>query len=202
MEDATEVLAPATDAQPANPNPAASPPANPSVDSAQPPPVVPKADRAGAQRRLMHDLKVAQGDESVIAGPVDDNLFSWAATITGPVDSPWDGGIFNLTMDFSDEYPNVPPKVKFLSKVFHPNVYVDGNICLDILRTQWSPTYDVCGLLVSIQSLLADPNPNSAANPEAAELHKNNRPAYERRVKQLVDLSLQEADALCDDDDA
>ena len=166
------------------------------------PPVVPKPDPVAAQRRLMHDLKVAQADDSIIAGPEEDNLFRWHATITGPVDSPWDGGIFNLVMEFSDEYPNVPPKVKFLSQVFHPNVYVDGNICLDILKTQWSPTYDVCGLLISIQSLLADPNPNSAANPEAAELHKNNRPMYEARVRQLVEKSLAEADAMVDDEDA
>ena len=153
----------------------------------------------------MNDLKMAQQDESVIAGPVnEDDLFHWRATITGPEDTAWDGAILHLSLDFSDEYPQVPPNVKFITKgVFHPNVYTDGNICLDILKTQWSPSYDVCALLVSIQSLLADPNPASAANTEAAELHTNNRILYEQRVRAVAERSLREAEeaAAAGDDD-
>lgn len=63
-------------------------------------------------------------------------------------------------------------QVKFQTKVFHPNVYADGSICLDILQNKWSPIYDVAGLLTSIQSLLSDPNPNSPANQEAARLFR------------------------------
>jgi hypothetical protein len=61
--------------------------------------------------------------------------------------------------------------VKFESKMFHPNIYNDGGICLDILQNQWSPIYDVSAILTSIQSLLCDPNPNSPANSEAARLY-------------------------------
>ena len=63
-------------------------------------------------------------------------------------------GTFKLTMEFSEEYPNKPPVVKFLSKMFHPNIYADGGICLDILQNRWSPTYDVSAILTSIQSLV------------------------------------------------
>ena len=58
---------------------------------------------------------------------------SWDAVIFGPDDTPWDGGSFRLTMDFSEDYPNKPPSVKFKTAIFHPNVYADGSICLDIL---------------------------------------------------------------------
>ena len=81
--------------------------------------------------------------------------------------------------------------MKFVSKIFHPNVYNDGRICLDILQNQWSPIYDVWAILTSIRSLLADPNPNSPANSEAASIYNNNKIEYERRVKQIDDRSLE-----------
>ena len=60
-------------------------------------------------------------------------MFLWEAIIFGPEDTIWDGGIFKLALEFSDDYPNKPPKVKFLTNMFHPNIYKDGSICLDIL---------------------------------------------------------------------
>lgn len=134
-------------------------------------------------------------------------MMVWQAVIFGPDDTPWEGGTFNLLMEFSEDYPNKPPKVRFVSKVYHPNgacgrgraggpaawrrgsrpdvvdlacprcrpraVYVDGNICLDLLQSQWSPIYDVGSVLTSIQSLLCDPNPASPANAEAAALFQS-----------------------------
>lgn len=71
--------------------------------------------------------------------------------------------------------------------MFHPNVYADGSICLDILQNRWSPTYDVAAILTSIQSLLDEPNPNSPANSLAAQLYQENRREYEKRVQQIVE---------------
>lgn len=99
--------------------------------------------------------------------------------------------MFELKLTFTEEYPTKPPKVAFVSKLFHPNVYNDGRICLDILQNQWSPIYDVWAILTSIRSLLGDPNPNSPANGEAANIYNSNKNEYERRVKQIVDLSLE-----------
>ena len=99
-------------------------------------------------------------------------------------------GTFKLTLDFSEEYPNRPPTVKFASPIFHPNVYADGGICLDILQNQWTPIYDVSAVLTSVQSLLADPNPASPANSEAARLFGEDRREYNRRVRAVVDASM------------
>lgn len=71
--------------------------------------------------------------------------------IFGPHDTPFEDGTFKLTIEFTEEYPNKPPTVRFVSKMFHPNVYADGGICLDILQNRWSPTYDVSAILTSIQ---------------------------------------------------
>ena len=91
-----------------------------------------------------------------------------------------------MFLEFSDEYPYKPPKVKFLTKMFHPNIYNDGSICLDILQNMWSPVYDISSILTSIQSLLCDPNPLSPANNEAAELFAKNPKEYELRMDMLA----------------
>lgn len=111
-----------------------------------------------------------------------------------PEDTPWEGGTFRLTVEFSEEFPNKAPQVKFLTRMFHPNsefylVYNDGTICLDILQNQWSPIYDVQAILTSIQSLLCDPNPNSPANSEAARIYNENTREYNRRVREVVEDS-------------
>ena len=98
-------------------------------------------------------------------------------------------GTFKLTLEFTEEYPNRPPLVKFVSKMYHPNIYADGGICLDILQKAWSPIYDVAAVLTSVQSLLSDPNPDSPANAEAARLYGEDRREYNRRVKEVVERS-------------
>jgi len=144
-----------------------------------------------AKRRLIQDFKRMQKEPptGISAAPQDNNILSWSAVIFGPDDTPWDGGTFKLTLTFTEDYPNKPPVVKFVSTLFHPNVYTDGSICLDILQNQWSPIYDISAILTSIQSLLCDPNPNSPANSEAARLFAENRREYYKRVKEVVEAS-------------
>lgn len=76
---------------------------------------------------------------------------TWNAVIIGPADTPFEDGTFRLVMHFEEQYPNKPPSVKFISQMFHPNVYATGELCLDILQNRWSPTYDVAAVLTSIQ---------------------------------------------------
>jgi ubiquitin-conjugating enzyme E2 A len=109
------------------------------------------------------------------------------------------GGTFRLELIFTEDYPNKPPTVKFLTKLFHPNVYANGGICLDLLQNQWSPIYDIAAILTSIQSLLTDPNPNSPANVEAAKLYSENRREYERKVAEVVEQSWKEDELEAED---
>ncbi|KRX61111.1 Ubiquitin-conjugating enzyme E2 1 [Trichinella sp. T9] len=125
----------------------------------------------------------------VSGAPTEDNILIWQAIIFGPQDSPFEDGTFKVILEFTEEYPNKPPNVKFLSKMFHPNVYSDGSICLDILQNRWSPTYDVAAILTSLQSLLDEPNPTSPANSVAAHLYQENRKEYNKRVQQVVEWS-------------
>ena len=109
------------------------------------------------------------------AGPVDENdQFKWQATIMGPDDSPYTGGIFFLNIQFPPDYPFKPPKVTFQTRIYHPNINSNGSICLDILKDQWSPALTVNKVLLSISSLLTDPNPEDPLVTEIASLYKTN----------------------------
>ncbi|XP_059155715.1 ubiquitin-conjugating enzyme E2 2-like [Physella acuta] len=118
------------------------------------------------------------------AGPVGDDIFQWQATILGPADSPYQGGVFFLTITFPSDYPFKPPKVAFSTKIYHPNINSNGSICLDILRSQWSPALTISKLLLSICSLLTDPNPDDPLVPEIARMFKTNRTEYNRLAKE------------------
>ena len=89
-----------------------------------------------------------------IASPVETDVLLWKAQINGPEDSTWEGGVFKLEMRFSEEYPDEPPKVKFLTKMFHPNIYENGDICVDMLQKGWVATYGVENILISLQVCL------------------------------------------------
>lgn len=155
-----------------------------------------------ALRRLVRDLQKMEEDpsEGINATPVDDSLMQWEAVIMGPEETMWEGGIFKLKMVFSEEYPNKAPDVKFVNKIFHPNVYKDGSIWIDILSHHWSPIYDVWAILTSLQSLLCDPNPNSPANSEAAKLFVDNPKEYKRRVIEWVEASWEDGEDDQDND--
>eukprot|EP00045_Choanoeca_perplexa_P000968 m.17123 g.17123 ORF g.17123 m.17123 type:complete len:168 (+) comp10652_c0_seq1:111-614(+) len=144
-----------------------------------------------SRKRLLKDLKMLQKEpqDGIMAHPSQDSLMIWAAVIFGPPDTPFENGVFRLKLEFSEEYPAKAPNVKFVTDVFHPNVYTNGDICLDILQKRWSPSYSVGAILTSIQSLLDEPNPNSPANNDAAKLFSDNRLEYERRVLECVENS-------------
>ena len=106
-----------------------------------------------------------------------DCLTHWTAVIIGPSDTPYSDGKFLVDILFSSEYPFTPPKVTFRTPIFHPNISTSGAICLDILKARsgtWSPLMTVPMLLLSVQSLLADPNPDDPLNLVASELYLKN----------------------------
>ena len=118
------------------------------------------------------------------AGPIDDDMYHWQATIVGPSDSPYQGGLFFLNIHFPIDYPFKPPKVTFITKIYHPNINSNGGICLDILKDQWSPALTISTVLLSISSLLTDPNPDDPLVPDIANLFKSNRKQYNENAKE------------------
>lgn len=95
----------------------------------------------------------------VSAFPDDpNNLLAWTATIAGPADTPYADLKFKLSVVFPNNYPYAPPTVLFKTPIYHPNVDFSGRICLDILKDKWSAVYNVSSVLLSLQSLLGEPN--------------------------------------------
>jgi len=124
---------------------------------------------------------------NVTLQPANDNLTEWDSVFIGPEDTPFAGGVFTLKIHIPDAYPFKPPKVAFVTKVFHPNIYRNGQICLDILTVdKWSPVYSLSAVVQSIQSLLNDPNSSSPANGEAGQLYAQDREAYDKAVRDYV----------------
>lgn len=133
-----------------------------------------------ALKRIAKELKDLGRDPPAqcSAGPVSEDMFHWQATIMGPEDSPYYGGVFFLTIHFPTDYPFKPPKVNFTTKIYHPNINSNGSICLDILRSQWSPALTISKVLLSICSLLTDPNPDDPLVPDIARLYKTDKKKY------------------------
>ncbi|XP_009378089.2 probable ubiquitin-conjugating enzyme E2 C [Pyrus x bretschneideri] len=124
------------------------------------------------QKELM-SLMMSGGDLRVSAFPEGESIFTWVGTIEGGKGTMYEGFSYKLSLRFPLDYPFKPPQVKFETMCFHPNVDQFGNICLDILQDKWSSAYDCRTILLSIQSLLGEPNPESPLNSYAAALWSN-----------------------------
>ena len=136
-------------------------------------------------KRIKKELEEIERDPpaNCSAGPVDDDLFHWQATIIGPEDSPYYQGVFSINIHFPADYPFKPPKINFLTKVYHPNIDSAGNICLDILKDKWSPALTISKILLSICSLLNEPNPDDPLMPEIAKEYTEKKDVYEVNAK-------------------
>jgi len=141
-----------------------------------------------ASKRITRELRDAQKDPptNCSAGPRQDDLFHWSSTILGPTESVYEGGVFQLDIRFPPDYPFKPPKIVFITKIYHPNVNSDGAICLDILKDQWSPALTISKVLLSICSLLTDPNPDDPLVPEIAKLYKFKKEEYNKQAREWV----------------
>ncbi|CUA76570.1 ubiquitin-conjugating enzyme E2 G2 [Rhizoctonia solani] len=160
-----------------------------------------KSQSATALRRLMTEYKQlttnGSPDSMFTAGPVsEDNFFEWEALIHGPKDTPYEGGVFVAKLEFPSDYPLNPFKMKFDPPLLHPNVYADGNVCISILHSpgddpnmyelaseRWSPVQSVEKVLLSVISMLAEPNLESGANVDCCKLYRENKAEFERQVR-------------------
>ena len=137
-------------------------------------------------KRLTKELKKLSKDpvDNCSAAPInDEDIYLWCATIMGPTGTPYENGIFHLEMLFTKDYPIKPPQVRFKTKIFHPNIDSSGGICIDILKDAWNPLLSVRTILLSICSLLNDPNPKDPLVPYIADLYTKNRKKYIEEAK-------------------
>lgn len=152
-------------------------------------------------RRLQGELMTLMTSPTpgVSAFPHNGDLTVWDGTIVGPADTPYSGLTLKLRFNFPARYPYVPPEVRFTTPIYHPNVDMKGRICLDILKDKWSAVLNVGSVLLSLQSLLGEPNkyiyftvsiptptdPSYSASPlngQAAELWDTNMEEFKRNV--------------------
>ena len=137
--------------------------------------------------RLTMELKTFSENPvfGISAGPIENsNFLTWESIITNSNDdSPFKNGFFKLQIVFTENYPYSPPKIKMKTKVFHPNIK-NEEICLDIIKEdRWSPALTVEKILLSISSLLDDPNPDDPLVPSIARLYKEDREKYDQEAR-------------------
>tara|TARA_B100001142_G_C14278681_1_gene633965 strand:- start:968 stop:1411 length:444 start_codon:yes stop_codon:yes gene_type:complete len=143
--------------------------------------------------RIEAELKSITQDppSNCSAAPEKEDIFHWTATIIGPAGSVYEGGIFNLSIEFPPNYPFKPPKIRFITRIYHPNINMSGGICLDILKDQWSPALTISKVLISICSLLDDPNPDDPLVPEIADIYVKNRLQYDLTAREWTQFYAQ-----------
>ncbi|TFY57329.1 hypothetical protein EVJ58_g7085 [Rhodofomes roseus] len=125
---------------------------------------------------------------SITLAPSDDNLFSWTATIPGPEGSVYEGGLFHVEISLAHDYPFSAPKVTFRTRIYHMNINERGNICIDILKHNWSPALSLFKVILSLSSLLTDPNPKDPLVPSIATEYVRNRTKHNQTARQWTEL--------------
>lgn len=160
-----------------------------------------KMAQAHLQKQLKDLLRHPVGGVKV--EPVEGNLMKWDVWLLGPDQTPYEGGCFRAQFTFPDEFPMKPPALKFISDFWHPNVYPDGNVCISILHApgtdqqnsletaqmRWTPVQSLEKVLLSVLSMIADPDPSEAgapANVDALVQWRKGRPQYIEKCRALV----------------
>ena len=155
-----------------------------------------------ALKRLMNEYKNIKKDPNYYysVNPSEENFLQWNFNIIGPSDTIYEGGIFTGSIIFNENYPIRAPKVNF-NKIIHPNVHHNGDVCISILHEgsdswgyendveRWNPSHGVDSIMISIISMLSDPNFDSPANVDSSVLWKNNPKEYKKIIYSLVSES-------------
>jgi ubiquitin-conjugating enzyme E2 G2 len=160
---------------------------------------------SAAYKRLMHEYRdlTVHSPEGITVGPLDeDNFMEWEALIMGPPETAYEGGVFVARLSFPSDYPLSPPKMRFTSEMWHPNIYPTGEVCISILHSgedpthyekseeRWSPIQSVEKILISVMSMLAEPNDESPANIDAAKMWRERPEQFKKVVAETVRKSL------------
>lgn len=131
---------------------------------------------------------MAEPVPGISATPDDNNARYFHVVVAGPSESPYEGGVFNLELFLPEEYPMSAPKVRFMTKIYHPNIDKLGRICLDILKDKWSPALQIRTVLLSIQALLSAPNPDDPLANDVAEQWKINEAEAIQKAREWTRL--------------
>ena len=156
--------------------------------------------------KLLLDLAKNPIDLVSVGLEDDSNVYNWEILIMGPERTLYEGGFFKAKLSFPANFPNMPPTMTFVSEMWHPNVYPDGRVCISILHPpgedefnsqesadeRWRPILGVEQILISVISMLSDPNDESPANLDAAVMWRNDRAAFKKKVQQVVRKSQEE----------
>ncbi|KND03792.1 uncharacterized protein SPPG_01248 [Spizellomyces punctatus DAOM BR117] len=142
-------------------------------------------------RRIEREIRQVQSDKTanVYVQVVGDNLCRLKGMIAGPQGSPYEGGQFLVDIELPDDYPFKPPKMRFETPVYHPNISSQtGAICLDILKDEWSPVLTLKTVLISLQSLLCDPAPDNPQDAEVAKHYLSARADFEKTAREWTQI--------------
>ena len=137
-------------------------------------------------KRLMKEKREMErnSNETYSASPTNPNdLYHWQAMVSGPEGSPYEGGLYQMDIHFPTEYPFKAPKVLFKTKIYHPNINSNGEICLEVLKSGWAPNITLANVLVQVSALLCEPNPKSPLVPEVAQVFESDRGLFEKNAK-------------------
>lgn len=116
------------------------------------------------------------------------DIFKWNILIKGPNKSCFENGLFKLLLTFPKNYPEDPPKIKFVTKIYHPNISLDdGTICLSSLSNDWDGTQNIINIIYSIYSLLKEPNLSHGLNNEALLLYKNDYEGFKKKAQLFIE---------------
>lgn len=123
----------------------------------------------------------------IIATPHEENLRYFDVSLEGPPGTPYEGGVFKLELFLPEDYPMTAPRLRFLTRIYHPNIDRLGRICLDVLKDHWSPAMQIRTILLSVQALLSSPNPDDPLANDVAAIWKENEPLAVQTAKEWTE---------------
>lgn len=149
----------------------------------------------GTERRITQELKSLEDSPIDGASIMDgDDLFNLEVTLDGPEDTVYEGGVFDVKVIIPIEYPFRPPVVTFSTPIYHPNIKSSGEeagkMCADLISNGWAPTCNIRYVIETVIQILKEPNPESALEPEIAQLFITNREGFDQKAREMVNASM------------